>query len=740
MVATLPQRTGTSSYQRAWYGLTLVLSVVALPSLALAQERGREEGLVISVPVPLDTRGVNQIKADAARAIDQADRPVTLLILDFNPTDRAASSEDYGACWNLADFLLKVNNVNTVAFVHRDVTGHLVLPVLACHEIVMASEAKLGDVPRGQKGPLRKDQLAFYEEVINARGRCPALVLKMLDPAVEVIEATRGGARWYIDRRRVKEEEKNNIVPVNLTPILPAEIGLYTGKEAQRFGLSDPRLIESRQELIRARDLPASSLRNPLQGRKPIARRFELRGELDRGKVETLKRSLRKAIGIDNRANFLLLELNCAGGDLAAARDLAEWLTDLRDNPEAPPVMTLAYIPKEAPDVAAILALGCTEIAMHKEAKFGDFSRVVDQAQDPKELEPLKKTLEGLAEKQGYSPLLMRGFLEPDLVLYRVRTVRTPIERTIVSAAGLAEKDKDGNPKWQSEGQIKEPGKLLVLETGDRAQELRIARTVIDDPTQLYTRYGLDPTEVRLTGPDWLDQISEFLRRPVVGFFLIMIGITCLILELKMPGLGLPGVLAALCFVLYFWAHSQLAGQIIWLAVLLFLLGLILIGVEIFVIPGFGVTGLSGILLLLTSLTLVTLEKKPETSQEWVNFGGTLSLLGFSLVGAIVVAMLVARSLPNLPYAHRLVLQPPGEAAAAMEEAGLNESPTDRLSPAALALLGAIGVAVTPLRPAGMARFGDEFVDVVAEGSYVEAGLRIQVIEIEGNRVTVKEV
>jgi membrane-bound ClpP family serine protease len=178
----------------------------------------------------------------------------------------------------------------------------------------------------------------------------------------------------------------------------------------------------------------------------------------------------------------------------------------------------------------------------------------------------------------------------------------------------------------------------------------------------------------------------------------------------------------------------------LWLAVLLFLLGLILIGVEIFVIPGFGVTGISGILMLLVSLALVTLDKKPETSQEWVNFGGTLSLLGFSLVGAIIVAMLLARSLPSLPYAHRLVLQPPGEAAAVMEEAGLADTAADRLSPAMLALLGAIGVAVTPLRPAGMARFGDDFVDVVAEGSYVEAGLRVQVIEIEGNRVTVKEV
>jgi membrane-bound serine protease (ClpP class) len=114
--------------------------------------------------------------------------------------------------------------------------------------------------------------------------------------------------------------------------------------------------------------------------------------------------------------------------------------------------------------------------------------------------------------------------------------------------------------------------------------------------------------------------------------------------------------------------------------------------------------------------------------------------LGLSLVGALVVALLLARSLPRLPYANRLVLQPPGEATAILEEAGLEDAASAGPTPAALALLGAIGQAVTPLRPAGIARFGDDFVDVVAESSYVEAGTRVRVVEVEGNRIAVKEV
>src|SRR5262249_38499916 len=165
--------------------------------------------------------------------------------------------------------------------------------------------------------------------------------------------------------------------------------------------------------------------------------------------------------------------------------------------------------------------------------------------------------------------------------------------------------------------------------------------------------------------------------------------------------------------------------------VLLFVLGLILIGLEIFVLPGFGVTGISGIALMIVSLALVTLEKMPESSSDWLDLGARLSTFGISLVAAIAGAFMLAWYLPHIPYANRLVLLPPSEEkdAAHMEETS-----------ARAALLGAIGVAETALRPAGKARFGDDFLDVVAEGDYVNPGSRVQVIEIEGNRIVVKAV
>jgi membrane-bound serine protease (ClpP class) len=269
------------------------------------------------------------------------------------------------------------------------------------------------------------------------------------------------------------------------------------------------------------------------------------------------------------------------------------------------------------------------------------------------------------------------------------------------------------------------------------AQEQGIAQhSDVTTPERLYERYGLDATKVETSRDDWLDAVAEFLRLPVVNVLLIMAGITGLILELKMPGFGVPGIVSALCFVLFFWSHA-FAGQstleFTLLAILLFILGIVLLAVEIFVLPGFGVTGISGIALVVISLVLALLEQMPSNSQEWGRLGAALTTVGIGMVAGMGSAIVIARFLPNIPYANRLMLAPPAEDADApdadLTQEGLQAS----------ALLGAVGVATTTLRPSGTAQFGEQFLDVVAEGDFVDAGTRVQVIEIEGNRIVVKE-
>jgi len=185
--------------------------------------------------------------------------------------------------------------------------------------------------------------------------------------------------------------------------------------------------------------------------------------------------------------------------------------------------------------------------------------------------------------------------------------------------------------------------------------------------------------------------------------------------------------------VLFFWAQSHLSGQIIILAILLFLLGLILIGIEVFVLPGFGFVGISGILLMVVGLGLATVERAPQSQSDWLDLGAKFTQFGLGIILAAFSAIVLARYLPNIPWANRMVLPPPGED-------GTEEVHTLPGMSQAAALLGAVGTAATMLRPAGMAMFGEQYVDVVTEGSFIPAGARVQVIEVEGNRIVVKEV
>jgi membrane-bound ClpP family serine protease len=718
--------------------------ILILPAMALAQERTGDEGIFITVQKPITSAVVDHIKAKTDRALQ---RKVRTIVYDFNPVRHATGTDEYGPCRDLADYILSRLQSNTVAFVHKDVTGHRLLPVLACKEIAMSAEARLGNDLTTRPEGLGEDQKHFYRHIAEHWGRSrAALIMKMLDPSLEVLEGTYQGAIAYVTRT---ETPPPGFVKLHQEPILPAGVaGFYSAADAQKFGLC--KLIRnSREEIKDAYDLKPSSLReDPLEGREPKAVRFIVNETISRSMSEAFTRRVRQAVG--EHANVIIVQLECGGGDPQVsppiALDLAEFLRELRDEDEQGrfPVMTIAYVPKSAPGAAAIVALGCTEIVMEKGAEIGDFESIYRPHQgvdvNPERYRIIRETMTDLAVKQGYSPLLVRGMLDRSIWIYQVRSVKGQSERRLVSKEEL-EADQAGLKQWGEPTLIKKGdpnGQFLTL-TAEQARDLDLVREIVDDFQHLKRVYHLE--NVRDARLDFLYQLAAFLQKPAVSLFLIMIGVTCLILELKMPGVSLPGVIAAICFVLYFWAQSQqLSGQIIMLAILLFILGLLLIALEVFVFPGFSVPGISGVVLVIISLALAMLDKKPETTEEWMNFGQTMGAVGLSLLGAVAMAFVVAWYLPSLPVANRLVLKPPAEAS---ENPDGEEAPVaghPGVTPEMAALLGAIGVAATTLRPSGIAQIGDAFLDVVSEGSYVQAGSRIQVIEIEGNRIVVKEV
>jgi membrane-bound ClpP family serine protease len=721
-----------------WFVMVVCAWIGVTASAAVAQNA---EGLFVSVPNPITTDDVNRIKRQITSRLEgQTNRPQPVaIIFDFNPGNKPASTADYGECLNLADFITKLRGtVTTVAFVHDKVTGHTVLPVLACKEVVMSKGSQLGPVVTETVQPLNQNKKEAYRETLEAfsrRGLLP-VVQKMFDPDVQLIKGrdARGLVQYADARDEAKKPQQERLVGVEpVRGVQDGQVAAYTAVVARDVGLCK-QLADTYKDVTEIYGL-APWRADPLAGATPDVFRWRLTKEVDGALRESVRRVIRDVR--KRGGNVLILEIDCPGTDLIAARELADDLIKAQ-HPEGDerPLQIIGFIPGQASPAGTVIALGCTDIVMFRpkpdatearEAELGDLSKYIQSAK-PADVQAALVSIRQLAESQNYPGVLIDGMFNADLEILRVTGKTDNRFRRLMSAEDYAKNQAD----WNVDKTIKPKGQLLKL-TATIAWENGLARVLVEGNTvkDVTTAYGYP--DAKDPDPGWLDRFAEFLRIPVVTVLLVVIGFTGLILELKVPGLTVPGIIAALCFILVFWSQSRFSGQTFVLALLLFLLGLFLIGMEIFVLPGFGAPGIFGILCMLAGLGLVTLDRVPETGAEWGNLGVRVSQYLFALMGAMALAVLIARFLPKLPGANRLVLDAPTETATTAAEVlpGGQE---------AAELLGAIGTANTALRPAGVVKFGEKFVDVVSDGGFIPAGTRVQVIQVEGTRIVVKEV
>ncbi len=714
------------------------------------------EGMFITVPNPITSDAVARIKAQINPRLDENNaraRPQTI-IFDFNPGGKPAATADFGMCLSLQDYISEVNNagVTTVAYVHANTTAHTVLPVLACRELVMSKGAAIGQVvgdlvPLSQMNDSKK---RIYQETLVAQNRVGlgAVVRKMYDPAVKLVKGVskKTNATAYADSEDGEAmKDLAGIQTVNAAELLDGQVALYSARTAQDLGLCKA-TAETASDVLDIYGLPRSLPIDPNIG-NPEVFRWVLKGDIDgatRESVGRIIRDVRKKGG-----NILILVLNVGGHDLVVARGLADDLRAAQTGDD--PIKIVAFITESAPDAGTVVALGCSEIVMYrpkpdaggdaKEAEIGDFSGYLKSVK-PADADANLASVRELAEAQGQPGILIDGMFKKDIEIVRaskttsanrkVLMTREQFDRDNEAAKQAAAKTGGVPDLWNQDKVIKPPGQLLKL-NATMAAELGVARMLVDSPDTKAVTAAFGWPDAKDPDPGWLDKFAAFLQLPVVTVLLVVIGFTGLILELKVPGLTVPGILAALCFILVFWAHSRFSGQTFVLALLLFMLGLVLVGLEIFVLPGFGACGIFGILCMLAGLGLVTLDKIPQTGAEWGGLGVRISQYLFAMMGAMALSFFIARYLPKLPGANRLVLNAPNETGATAAEVlpGAGE---------AAELLGAIGTTSTPLRPAGVVKFGDKFVDVVSDGGFIPAGTRVQVIQVEATRIVVKEV
>lgn len=688
------------------------------------------------VVLPIPASGIHEIAGsvlttlEAPRKAFEAHRKgpggdpasVFKVICDFNPDGLPNRSENFGDCYELAKKLrdLQKQGVRTVAYVHGDVSRHSVLPVLACAEIVLSRlpVATLGPVTSPDR-PLEKNEADIYEAIATGKVAL-ALVRKLYDPAVEVLMAPVGvpGDRFRDGRARPRPEGK----PVE--ELGPGTLVTFSFERDRTYGLIQSDALNSLEAVLQKYGLPREVLRQTPTN--PVVCRTTLNGPVNGEMREKVARRLKTAR--ERKATLLLIELACGEGDVTSARRIAEMLMAAGEGDH--PIYTIAYVKSPARNLATVLAFACDRIVMHPRGKLGDFESYLSSY--PRRQEDLTQLLTEVATKKHYPVAIALGMLDRNLVVHRVKPNAgggNAGEPNFMTDADY----QDARANWIIEYTVKprnenERNRMLTLDAPS-AREERLAHSIepnIDNIT------GVTPDKMISVDGDLLERIADFLRDPWTSYILLMVGLTCLILEFKLPGVVLPGVVSAVCFVLYFWSHSQFNGEIVWLSLLLFFLGVVLLLIELFVLPGFGVCGVGGVACILGALGLIGLGQIPRTGEDWANFGNHVGYLLLGMFLAVVAAVLIVQYLPHLPFVNQLLLKP---------AEGSEDRPESQIGTEdAEELLGAIGVSATPLRPAGKMQIGDRFLDVVAEGGYIMPGTRLQIVEIEGNRIVVKEI
>lgn len=421
----------------------------------------------------------------------------------------------------------------------------------------------------------------------------------------------------------------------------------------------------------------------PALAAKGVVLRVPIEGQIDFGLAQLVERVVREAE--QEEADAVLIDINTLGGRIDAMIEIRDALVNSK-------VLTVAYVDPRAISAGALVAMSCDSIYFAPGGTMGAATPVeggTGEKASEKVVSYARTEFRATAERKGRPAEVAAAMVDEEIEI-----------------KGLVER-----------------GKLLTL-TATQALEVGMADDIVDSEVALLAHIDLAGASVRTLVPNWAENFVRFLNNPLISGLLLTIIFFGVIAEVQTAGFGLPGT-AALIALLLFLGGRYVVGLVGLEEVLLLSAGLVLILIEIFAIPGFGIVGILGILCLLTAVVLALLGRAPGPA----DLNLALYTLALSMVAAIVGALVLFRFVERTPMWARVKL-----AEAQRREQGWVAS--DREA----SLEGAIGVALTDLHPSGAAEFGGKRYDVVSEAPYIERGRRVRVLRHEGYRIVVQEV
>lgn len=723
--------------------VTLLLVLTSTIGLGQDTPEKKRFGRFLTVTSPIDDSVVSQVTNLALKLQSQAEREDrdAYLLLEIEP-----GSSRIGQVSDLARMLTsaEVSKVRTIAWLPQSIDGTHAILALACHDILMAPNVTIGDIGRG--GTLEVEEQNFVLSIVDRRRNSRlsrGIARAMMSPNAALMRVSVEQPGGETEQRFLGTDElrilqnQNTVISKTETIKEPGGPGVFNAADALRAGFLVTATPANRREVLSLYNLPMETMREDGSRTGPVrVRLIEIHDMIEPILGEFVMREMRKAVA--EGANLLIFDIDSPGGYLHTSEQLALAISDL----DPKKVTTVAWIRNDAISGAAVTALGCDRIIMHPEARMGDAGVIQETAAggaferaEEKVVSPFLLFMSDLAKRKNRPAALLQAMVDKDLTVYSVTNARTG-QVTYMSDPEI----EASNEEWTKGARVPESrdGILLTL-NGVRAHELGLADAPCKDLDEVRLRLGIaEDVALAPVARTWVDTLVFVLNTSFGGFILISLAIICIYMELHLPS-GFFGILSAVMFSLFFWSR-YLGGTAGSLELILFLLGMALLSLEIFVIPGFGVFGVSGILLTLAALVMASHTFSGMTAGE--RFEESLTSLG-SLAGALVTVVIVAvvlnRFLPSIPFLNKLILTPPGYAAAENGSPLLNPSVTTTTASGPVSP-GEVGRASSMLRPSGKAIFGDRFVDVVSDGGYIEHGAEIEVIRVAGNRIIVRPV
>lgn len=393
----------------------------------------------------------------------------------------------------------------------------------------------------------------------------------------------------------------------------------------------------------------------------------------------------------EENADILLLQLNTFGGELGAAEQIRTLLLDAS-------LPVYVFIDPNAASAGALISLACDSIYMSPGASIGAAS-VVDQTGDilpDKYQSYMRSMMRATAEKQGRDPMIAQAMVDPD-----------------VAIPGIIDS-----------------GKVLTFTTKE-AIRYGFCEGEANSVEEVLGLAGIDDYQITEQKLSWIDKVISFLIHPAVSGILIMLIIGGIYFELQTPGIGFPFIIAVTAALLYFMPH-YLEGLAAHWEILLFLIGLALLIIELFVIPGFGIVGITGIALMVTALVMAMIFNigfdfrfvPPHTLSITILIVLTALILGFLLSLWLGKKFLTVETRFGSLSLKTQLKPEEGYIAADFRMNGL---------------IGETGVTLTFMRPSGKVEIKGDIYDAVSAEGMIDKEQPVKVIRFENAQLVVEK-